>query len=126
MDQNLVDLKYSGFEEVTIGEFFGETYQVFYYELDLDKDLGYKSCDDVELVLTYQFQQNFTFTASSSTDFTSVIWCYYVPKESPEYQAFIDTISHLKAIETIDINRNVDSIKLNLFYEVQTKIPQLT
>jgi len=48
MDQNLVDLKYSGFEGVSLGDFLKNTFTVFYFEVDLDIENGFKSCNDVE------------------------------------------------------------------------------
>jgi hypothetical protein len=56
MDQNMVDLKYSGFERLTIGKFLNETYQVFYYELDLMLNYGFSKCSDVDFTLTYKNQ----------------------------------------------------------------------
>ena len=89
MDQNMVDLKYSGFEHLTIGEFLNETYQVFYYELDLVLSYGFKNCSQVEFTLTYKHEYNFTFPATSEEVNDYSIWCYYMPQKSKEYQEFV-------------------------------------
>lgn len=118
----MVDLKYSGFEHLTIGEFLNETYEVFYYELDLVLSHGFKNCSEVEFRLTYKHEYNFTFAATSKELNDYSIWCYYMPQRSKEYQEFLQTIAHLKVIDPIEINPNVDSIKLNLFYHIKTAV----
>ena len=120
MDQNVVDLKYSGFEEVTIGEFFNETFQVFYYEIDLLKEAGYTSCDEVEFTLSYKNLYNYTFKADMD-DREYTLWCTYMPKNIQSYQDYIKSISHLKAIDSINVNPNINSIKLNLCFLIETK-----
>ena len=45
-----------------------------------------------------------------------------MPKESKEYQKFIQSIGHLKAVDPIEINPNINSIKLNLFYHIKTAV----
>ena len=61
----MVDLKYSGFEHLTLGKFLNETFQVFYYELDLVLSYGFTNCSDVDFTLTYKEEYNFTFAATS-------------------------------------------------------------
>jgi hypothetical protein len=122
MDQNMVDLKYSGFERLTIGKFLNETYQVFYYELDLFLSYGFTKCSDVDFTLTYKNEYNFTFPATSESVNGYSIWCYYLPERSKEYQEFVQSIAHLRAVDPIEINPNLNSIKLNLFYQIKTAL----
>ena len=81
----MVDLKYSGFEHLTIGKFLNETYQVFYYELDLVLSNSFTKCSDVDFTLTYKYEYNFTFPATSEDVKDYSIWCYYLPEKSKEY-----------------------------------------
>ena len=122
MDQNMVDLKYSGFERLTIGKFLNETYQVFYYELDLMLNYGFSKCQDVDFTLTYKNEYNLTIAATSEYVQGDSIWCYYLPEKSKEYQEFVHSIAHLRAVDPIEINPNVNSIKLNLFYHIKTAV----
>ena len=45
-----------------------------------------------------------------------------MPQRSIEYQEFLQSIAHLKVVDPIEINPNVDSIKLNLFYHIKTAV----
>ena len=53
LDQNYIDLKNSGFEEFTIGDFMRDTMQVNYFEIILLKEYGYSKCNEVEFNVSY-------------------------------------------------------------------------
>jgi hypothetical protein len=63
LDQNLVDLKYSGFEGESLGDFLTQSFTVFYFELDLEFKDGFKSCNDIEFQISYKNKFNYTFPA---------------------------------------------------------------
>ena len=66
LDQNYVDLKYSGFEDFTIGDFMRDTFQVNYFEIVLLQENGFKTCNEVEFNVTYDNLYNFTFEPTDS------------------------------------------------------------
>lgn len=86
MDQSLVDLKHSGFEEVTIGDFLKNTFKITRFEIVLEIDTGFSSCNDVEFNVSYKNSVNMTFESTSNYSYPNFAFaCYFLPGENKEY-----------------------------------------
>lgn len=79
-ESNIVKLKGTNFEEVTVEQFLSKTMKISLFQVFLDKSYGYRSCDDLSLKFEFLddipiFSPNLKPTKSSIK--TAAIECIY-------------------------------------------------
>lgn len=93
MTQGLEDLKYSGFEDITIGQFLQDTFRLRIIEIAAYTEYGLNSCNDIEVTVAFKNLSYFTFDSTSSFNHGNFSFeCHYTPEASASFQQFLKSV----------------------------------